>query len=178
MPPYLVRPPPSLPLFSVLSRFATELGSGPFSLVSAVSNDTAFGVNRTSSTVFPLLRERPEQMPSRGIMFNFMVTAGMQRDRTSRECPFSHTCVSQKCLGGGGEQFILAPVLSQASLWCHWSLRRGQIISSWCRSTAALVWNAGVGGRSSVGGRPSSNTRGCSCLVTPRSSSSADLESF
>ncbi|XP_075894113.1 otogelin-like protein [Nelusetta ayraudi] len=61
-----------------------ELGSGPFSLVSAVSNDTAFGVNRTSSTVFPLLRERPEQMPSLGIMFNFMITAGMQRDRTSR----------------------------------------------------------------------------------------------
>lgn len=92
--------------FFVLSPFAVELGSGPFSLVSAVSNDTVFGVNRTSSTVFPLLRERPERMPSRGIMFNFMVTAGMQRDRTSRECLFfKHLCptkVSPAQVKGGG----------------------------------------------------------------------------
>lgn len=75
-----------------LSRFTTELGSGPFSLVSAVFNDTVFGVNRTSSTVFPLLRERPGHLPSQGIMFNFMITVGLQRDRTSREHPFLHNC--------------------------------------------------------------------------------------
>ncbi|XP_032379314.1 otogelin-like protein isoform X1 [Etheostoma spectabile] len=61
-----------------------ELGDGPFSLVSAVYNDTMFGVNRTSSSVFPLVRERPGQLPAPGLLFNFMVTAGLQKDRTSR----------------------------------------------------------------------------------------------
>ncbi|XP_015239499.1 PREDICTED: otogelin-like protein isoform X3 [Cyprinodon variegatus] len=61
-----------------------ELGDGPFSLVSAAFNDTLFGVNRTSSSVFPLIRERPGQLPVPGILFNFMITAGLWRNRTSR----------------------------------------------------------------------------------------------
>ncbi|XP_076741886.1 otogelin-like protein isoform X2 [Maylandia zebra] len=61
-----------------------ELGDGPFSLVSAVYKDTMFGVNRTSSSVFPLVRERPGQLPAPGLLFNFMITAGLQKDRTSR----------------------------------------------------------------------------------------------
>uniref|UniRef100_A0A3B4BJY3 Uncharacterized protein n=1 Tax=Periophthalmus magnuspinnatus TaxID=409849 RepID=A0A3B4BJY3_9GOBI len=62
-----------------------ELGDGPFSIVSAVYNDTMFGVNRSSSsTVFPLLRERTGQMPAPGLLFNFMITAGLQKDKTSR----------------------------------------------------------------------------------------------
>lgn len=62
----------------------TELGDGPFSLVSAVYNDTMFGVNRTSNSVFPLVRERPSQFPAPGVLFNYMVTAGLQKDKTSR----------------------------------------------------------------------------------------------
>ncbi|XP_047189522.1 otogelin-like protein isoform X2 [Scophthalmus maximus] len=61
-----------------------ELGDGPFSLVSAVYNDTMLGVNRTSSSVFPLVTERPGQLPAPGLLFNFMITAGLQKDRTSR----------------------------------------------------------------------------------------------
>uniref|UniRef100_H3DPH1 Otogelin like n=1 Tax=Tetraodon nigroviridis TaxID=99883 RepID=H3DPH1_TETNG len=62
-----------------------ELGSGPFSLVSAVSNDTIFGVNRTSNAVIPLTRgQRPGQFPPPDILFNFMITAGLQKDKTSR----------------------------------------------------------------------------------------------
>uniref|UniRef100_H3C5Q2 Otogelin like n=1 Tax=Tetraodon nigroviridis TaxID=99883 RepID=H3C5Q2_TETNG len=62
-----------------------QLGSGPFSLVSAVSNDTIFGVNRTSNAVIPLTRgQRPGQFPPPDILFNFMITAGLQKDKTSR----------------------------------------------------------------------------------------------
>ncbi|KAM7396657.1 hypothetical protein PAMP_019683 [Pampus punctatissimus] len=61
-----------------------QLGDGPFSLVSAVYNDTMFGVNRTSNSVFPLVRERPGKLPAPGLLFNFMITAGLQKDRTSR----------------------------------------------------------------------------------------------
>lgn len=73
-----------------ISHFFTELGDGPFSLVSAGYNGTMFGVNRTSSLVFPLVRERPGQMPAPGLLFNFMITAGLQKDRTSRE--HLHSC--------------------------------------------------------------------------------------
>uniref|UniRef100_A0A3B3Y533 VWFD domain-containing protein n=1 Tax=Poecilia mexicana TaxID=48701 RepID=A0A3B3Y533_9TELE len=68
---------------SVCREYA-QLGDGPFSLVSAVFNDTMFGVNRTSSAVFPLTRERPGQLPAPGILFNFMITTGLWRNRTSR----------------------------------------------------------------------------------------------
>ncbi|RVE71881.1 hypothetical protein OJAV_G00056360 [Oryzias javanicus] len=61
-----------------------ELGDGPFSLVSAAFNDTMFGANRTSSSVFPLVRERPGQLPPPGLLFNFMITPGLQKDRSSR----------------------------------------------------------------------------------------------
>ncbi|XP_029378297.1 otogelin-like protein [Echeneis naucrates] len=61
-----------------------ELGKGPFSLMSAVYNDTMFGVNHTSSSVFPLVTNRPGQLPAPGLLFNFMITAGLQKDRTSR----------------------------------------------------------------------------------------------
>ncbi|TNN34731.1 Otogelin-like protein [Liparis tanakae] len=52
--------------------------------VSAVYNDTMLGVNRSSSSVFPLVRERTGQWPAPGLLFNFMITAGLQKDRTSR----------------------------------------------------------------------------------------------
>uniref|UniRef100_A0A667Z3U8 Otogelin like n=1 Tax=Myripristis murdjan TaxID=586833 RepID=A0A667Z3U8_9TELE len=61
-----------------------QLGDGPFTFVSAVYNDTMFGVNRTSSSLFPLVRERAGQLPAPGLLFNFMITAGLQKDRTSR----------------------------------------------------------------------------------------------
>uniref|UniRef100_A0A672IKX6 Otogelin-like n=1 Tax=Salarias fasciatus TaxID=181472 RepID=A0A672IKX6_SALFA len=62
-----------------------ELGEGPFSLVSAVYNDTMFGVNRTSGSVFPLVKEKLGQLPVPSLLFNFMITAGLQKDRASRE---------------------------------------------------------------------------------------------
>ncbi|XP_068169533.1 otogelin-like protein isoform X4 [Antennarius striatus] len=61
-----------------------ELGTGPFSLVSALSNSTMFGVNRTSGSVFSLERERLGQLPAPGLLFNFMITTGLQKERTSR----------------------------------------------------------------------------------------------
>uniref|UniRef100_A0AAQ4RHR6 Otogelin-like n=1 Tax=Gasterosteus aculeatus aculeatus TaxID=481459 RepID=A0AAQ4RHR6_GASAC len=63
--------------------FNQELGEGPFSLVSAAHDDTVFGVNRSSGSVFPLVRERPGQLPAPGLLFNFMITAGLQKERTS-----------------------------------------------------------------------------------------------
>lgn len=67
----------------------TELGDGPFSLVSAANNNTVIGVNRSSNSVFPLLRDRSDWLPAPGLLFNFMVTAGLQKDRNSRE-PLHH----------------------------------------------------------------------------------------
>nr|XP_046216632.1 otogelin-like protein [Oncorhynchus gorbuscha] len=61
-----------------------ELGEGPFSVASAVFNATVFGVNRTSGSVFPLVREFVGGLPPPGLLFNFMITAGLQKDRTSR----------------------------------------------------------------------------------------------
>ncbi|XP_053740656.1 otogelin-like protein isoform X3 [Synchiropus splendidus] len=61
-----------------------ELGDGPFSLVSAVYNNTMFAVNRTSSSVFPLVKEALGPLPPTGLLFNFMVTAGLHKDRSSR----------------------------------------------------------------------------------------------
>ncbi|KAK6320140.1 hypothetical protein J4Q44_G00092470 [Coregonus suidteri] len=61
-----------------------ELGEGPFSVVSAIHNATVFGVNRTSGSVFPLVREFVGGLPPPGLLFNFMITAGLQKDRTSR----------------------------------------------------------------------------------------------
>nr|XP_029524896.1 otogelin-like protein [Oncorhynchus nerka] len=61
-----------------------ELGEGPFSVASAVFNATVFGVNRTSGSVFPLVREFIGGLPPPGLLFNFMITAGLQKDRTSR----------------------------------------------------------------------------------------------
>lgn len=78
--------PLSLHYFTPISQITTELGSGPFSLVSAMTNDTIFGVNRTSNTVIPLVQVRPEQFPPPDILFNFMITMGLQKDRISREC--------------------------------------------------------------------------------------------
>uniref|UniRef100_A0A3B3D509 Otogelin-like n=1 Tax=Oryzias melastigma TaxID=30732 RepID=A0A3B3D509_ORYME len=64
-------------------EYYNQLGDGPFSLVSAAFNDTMFGANRTSSSVFPLVRERPGQLPPPGLLFNFMITPGLQKDRSS-----------------------------------------------------------------------------------------------
>uniref|UniRef100_A0AAV2KQQ7 VWFD domain-containing protein n=1 Tax=Knipowitschia caucasica TaxID=637954 RepID=A0AAV2KQQ7_KNICA len=53
--------------------------------LSAVYNDTMFGVNRSSSsTIFPLFRESTGLMPAPGLLFNFMITAGLQKEKTSR----------------------------------------------------------------------------------------------
>ncbi|XP_061898588.1 otogelin-like protein isoform X4 [Entelurus aequoreus] len=60
------------------------LGDGPYSLVSAVHSNTMMGVNRTSGSVFPLLRDSSGHLPTTGLLFNFMVTTGLQRNRTSR----------------------------------------------------------------------------------------------
>ena len=49
-----------------------------------------FGANRTSSSVFPLVMERLGQLPAPGLLFNFMITAGLQKERTSREHQHSH----------------------------------------------------------------------------------------
>lgn len=78
--------PPQLLDYFPLCHIILELGSGPFSLVRADSNDTIFGVNRTSSAVIPLARgQRLGQFPPPDILFNFMITTGLQKDRTSRE---------------------------------------------------------------------------------------------
>lgn len=108
-----------LPLF----HFTTELGSGPFSLVSAVSNDTMFGVNRTSRSVFPLVRERPGQLPATDVLFNFMVTTGLQKDQTSSEHPQLH-------------DYIFCSLF----LWAYWSmfpfiLRGSCGVTGICRKT-------------------------------------------
>lgn len=80
-------PPRSLDYFPPLCHITTELGSGPFSLVSAVSNDIIFGVNRTNNAVISLTRgQRLGQFPPPDILFNFMITTGLQKDRASREC--------------------------------------------------------------------------------------------
>ncbi|XP_057692652.1 otogelin-like protein isoform X4 [Corythoichthys intestinalis] len=60
------------------------LGDGPYSLVSAVHNNTMIGVNHTSGSVFPLVRDTSGRMPAPGLLFNFMVTAGLHRNKTSR----------------------------------------------------------------------------------------------
>ncbi|XP_077424251.1 otogelin-like protein isoform X1 [Vanacampus margaritifer] len=60
------------------------IGDGPYSLVSAVHNNTMMGVNRTSGSVFPLVRDTSGHSPASGLLFNFMVTAGLHRNRTSR----------------------------------------------------------------------------------------------
>lgn len=158
------------------SRLPTELGEGPFSLVSAVHNDTMFGVNRTSSLVFPLVRERPGQLPAPGLLFNFMITAGLQKDKTSRK----YLC--QRELDATSLCFYRLTTIcffSQVSLWCHWSLQKDQTISLlWAQDAAVFRWSSGVEGRILVAGQPLSNTRGCFCQVTPRSSLSANVESF
>ncbi|XP_067090348.1 otogelin-like protein, partial [Osmerus mordax] len=61
-----------------------ELGEGPFSLVSAGYNDTMLGVNRSSGSVFPLVRESSRGLPPPGLLFNFMITSGLLKDRASR----------------------------------------------------------------------------------------------
>ncbi|XP_060891259.1 otogelin-like protein [Labrus mixtus] len=91
-----------------------ELGDGPFSLVSAVYNDTMLGVNRTSSSVFPLVRERPGQLPAPGLLFNFMITAGLQKDRTSRVPMVSLESAERP------NYFLVAPGRSHLQLE-HWS---------------------------------------------------------
>ncbi|XP_077453342.1 otogelin-like protein isoform X3 [Stigmatopora argus] len=60
------------------------LGDGPYSLVSAVHNNTMIGVNRTSGSVFPLSRDTPGRGPAPGLLFNFMVTPGLHKNKTSR----------------------------------------------------------------------------------------------
>uniref|UniRef100_A0A3Q2Z3M8 Otogelin like n=1 Tax=Hippocampus comes TaxID=109280 RepID=A0A3Q2Z3M8_HIPCM len=60
------------------------LGDGPYSLVSAVHNHTMMGVNRTSGSVFPLMRDTSGHSPTPGLLYNFMVTSGLYRNRTSR----------------------------------------------------------------------------------------------
>ncbi|XP_036375556.1 otogelin-like protein [Megalops cyprinoides] len=57
-----------------------ELGEGPYTLSNVAFNDTVFGANLTSGEVFPL----PKISASGGVLFNFMITAGLYKDRFSR----------------------------------------------------------------------------------------------
>ncbi|KAJ8402412.1 hypothetical protein AAFF_G00369010 [Aldrovandia affinis] len=57
-----------------------ELGEGPYTLSNVAFNDTVFGANLTSGEVFPL----PKISASGGVLFNFMITAGLHKDRFSR----------------------------------------------------------------------------------------------
>lgn len=69
----------------------SELGEGPYTLSTVAFNDTMLGGNLTSGEVFPL----PKASTSGGlgeVVFNFMITAGLHKDRFSRESQCSvHT---------------------------------------------------------------------------------------
>ncbi|KPP61896.1 hypothetical protein Z043_119959, partial [Scleropages formosus] len=56
-----------------------ELGEGPYVLLNAALNETVVGANLTSGEVFPLPRIGAQS----GILFNFMVTAGLFKDKFS-----------------------------------------------------------------------------------------------
>uniref|UniRef100_A0A8C9TD73 Otogelin like n=1 Tax=Scleropages formosus TaxID=113540 RepID=A0A8C9TD73_SCLFO len=58
----------------------SELGEGPYVLLNAALNETVVGANLTSGEVFPLPRIGAQS----GILFNFMVTAGLFKDKFSR----------------------------------------------------------------------------------------------
>ncbi|XP_066579842.1 otogelin-like protein [Amia ocellicauda] len=77
-----------------------ELGEGPYILFSVAYNDTVFGANLTSGEVFPL----PKISAAGGVLFNFMITAGLYKDKYSRlpvvsfesaERPNYFLCVSE-----------------------------------------------------------------------------------
>nr|XP_015208412.1 PREDICTED: otogelin-like protein [Lepisosteus oculatus] len=57
-----------------------ELGEGPYILFNSAYNDTVFGANLTSGEVFPL----PKISAEGSVLFNFMITAGLYKDRFSR----------------------------------------------------------------------------------------------
>ena len=79
----------------ICCAFPTDLGDGPYALFSAIYNDTMFGVNRSSSLVFPLTRPPPGTLPAPGLLFNFMVTTGLQKDPKSRELSYAHCHLQQ-----------------------------------------------------------------------------------
>lgn len=60
----------------------SELGEGPYVLLNAAFNDTVIGANLTSGEVFSL----PKLSAQHGVLFNFMVTVGLYKDKLSREC--------------------------------------------------------------------------------------------
>ncbi|KAL4660219.1 otogelin-like protein [Arapaima gigas] len=57
-----------------------ELGEGPYILLNVAFNETVVGANLTSGEVFPL----PKIGAQSGILFNFMVTEGLFKDKFSR----------------------------------------------------------------------------------------------
>uniref|UniRef100_A0A8C4SCC6 Otogelin like n=1 Tax=Erpetoichthys calabaricus TaxID=27687 RepID=A0A8C4SCC6_ERPCA len=57
-----------------------ELGEGPYILFNSAYNDTVFGANITSGEVFPL----PKISAEGKVLFNFMIIAGLYKDRFSR----------------------------------------------------------------------------------------------
>ncbi|XP_072566142.1 otogelin-like protein [Paramormyrops kingsleyae] len=57
-----------------------ELGEGPYVLSNAAFNDTVIGANLTSGEVFSL----PKPSAQGGVLFNFMVTVGLYKDKLSR----------------------------------------------------------------------------------------------
>ncbi|XP_028823261.1 otogelin-like protein isoform X3 [Denticeps clupeoides] len=63
-----------------------ELGEGPYTLWSGSLNgsDCVFGANVSSGEVFPLLRPPSHTHTHTPTVFNFMITTGLYRDRTSR----------------------------------------------------------------------------------------------
>ncbi|MGH0145636.1 UNVERIFIED_CONTAM: hypothetical protein FKN15_009304 [Acipenser sinensis] len=57
-----------------------ELGDGPYIVYNSAYNDTVFGANLTSGEVFPL----PKISAEGKVLFNFMIIAGLYKDRYSR----------------------------------------------------------------------------------------------
>ncbi|MGH0140233.1 UNVERIFIED_CONTAM: hypothetical protein FKN15_070894 [Acipenser sinensis] len=58
----------------------SQLGDGPYIVYNSAYNDTVFGANLTSGEVFPL----PKISAEGKVLFNFMIIAGLYKDRYSR----------------------------------------------------------------------------------------------
>uniref|UniRef100_A0A3B3RLC4 Otogelin like n=1 Tax=Paramormyrops kingsleyae TaxID=1676925 RepID=A0A3B3RLC4_9TELE len=60
-------------------EYYNQLGEGPYVLSNAAFNDTVIGANLTSGEVFSL----PKPSAQGGVLFNFMVTVGLYKDKLS-----------------------------------------------------------------------------------------------
>lgn len=64
-------------LIIVYVYFQTGLGEGPFILSSCGNSEIVLGVNATSKYIFPL----PRMSAHGNVLFNFMVTPGLFKDK-------------------------------------------------------------------------------------------------